>query len=448
MLPDAVLPVLSAQPAIGRVWPGFWPDDQAFLVYEPEGDALLYSPVDPPAGYAPYQAAPPDAGNAWQERLYWHEGVPDGLYGIFDTAYRVGETTATAVVLQPTLVATLRTLFHETFHAYQGRHFEGESGGFGYIAPKTITAPIMAKAEVERSILKEALQARDRANLRELIREYLAVRASRTGEMPEKARDIERSVERSEGSAQLVGIQAAAAALADEPDAVSVEIEKWLTIPVSDLGGGLAEQMFRWRLYGTGAAIGLLLDRLGFEDWRERLERGASFEALLAEAVDFDAAARSGTIVERALHRFDYISLLRQARSRDVADPRPSFDAPARVVVTFAGPPGSIRSSFSGTFSALQEQLVMIEADLYTAEGADFELVARDVDVLLDNRNELQLSFAVAVLPVLDSLSGDDSTASLQRLNIESGTLRIKADRPVEVTATPASLLIRVLDRE
>jgi hypothetical protein len=440
--------VLSAQPAVDRVWPGFWPDDQAFLVYEPEGDALLYSPVAPPAGYAPYQSAASGAVDAWRERLYWHEGVPDGLYGIYDTAYGVGETTATAVILQPTLVATLQTLFHETFHVYQGRHFEGESGGFGYIAPESITASIMAKAEVERLILRAALQAEDRASLRKLVGQYLAVRASRTAEMPQKARDIERSVERSEGSAQLVGIQAAAAALADEPEAISVEIGKWLAIPVDDLGGGLAEQMFRWRLYGTGAAIGLLLDRTGCDDWREKLEHGASFEALLAEAIDFDAAAVSGSVAERALLRFDYISLLRQARSREVADPGPSFEAPARVVVTFAGPPGNIRSSFSGTFSALQEELVMIDADLYTAEGADFELVARHVDVLLDSRDELQLSFAVAALPVIDNLYGDNSTATLQKLNMESGTLTIRADRPVEVTTTPASLLIRVLDRE
>lgn len=437
--------MLVAQPAIDGVWPGFWPDSQPFLIYEPEGDALLYSPVAPPAAYVPYDAARsgPRAGH-----LYWHEGVPGGLYGIFDTAYRVGQATAIAVVLQPTLGGTLETLFHETFHVYQHRNFKGESIGFGYVAPESITAAIMAKAEVERSILRAALKARDRASLGELVHEYLAVRAGRTGQMPEKAREIEASVERAEGSAQLVGIQATVAVLGQKPEVVPDEIGKKLAVPLADLGGGLAERMFRWRLYGTGAAIGLLLDRLAFDGWRERLEDGSSFEALLAEASDFDAADRPDLIAERALHRFDYVALLRQARARRVAESDASFDPPARVVVTFAGPPGSIRSSFSGTFSALQEKLIVIDADLYTAEIADFVLVARDIDVLLDGRGELQLSLAVAELPVVEGLPGDERTTTMRRLEIESGTLRIKAERPVEITATPASLEIRVLDRE
>lgn len=441
--------VLSAQVAVDDVWPGFWPERQPFLVYEPEGDALLYSPAAPPSGYAPYRLTAAEAAlHPWRQRLYWHEGTPDGLYGLYDAAYRTGDVTATAVVLQESIEATLQTLFHETFHVYQHRHFDGESAGLGFVAPAAITDSMTAKAEVERRILREALQSESPDRSRELARQYLAVRASRNRETPAKAREIERMVERDEGSAQLVGIQATMAALARGPDAVSARIERGLAVPLGELGGGLSERMFRWRLYGTGAAIGLLLERFGVEGWRERLEQDGAFEALLAEATGFEAAATTRSMAERALERFDYGSLLRQARAREVAAAAPSFDAGVRVVITFSGEPGNVRSSFKGSYTALDEQLVLIEADLYTAEITDFTLVAREVDVLLDNRDDTRLSFAVAALPAIEGLPRDAGTATLQRLTLQTDELTIRADRPVKVRSLAASIEIEVPARE
>lgn len=378
-LPGTVFTVVSAQAAIDRVWPGFWPESQAFLVYQPDGDAMLYSPGPPPAAYAHYR--PPSTGPAvqpWLDMLYWHEGVPPGLYGLYDTAFRIGETTATAVALQDTLDATLRTLFHETFHAYQQRHFRGESAGLGFIAPATITDTMMATAEVERRILREALQASDRGTSRELAWQYLAVRASRNRETPAKAHQIEREVERLEGSAQLVGLQAAIAVLDRTPDAVAASVDRDLATPLSAFGGGLSERMFRWRLYGTGAAIGLLLDRFGAVGWRERLEQDGSFEALLAAATGFNDVTQPEALARQALERFDFASLRVQAAAQVAAGAQPSFDADVRVVVVVPEQSASrLRGSFNGTFTALEENLVLIDADLYTAEMADFQLIAR-----------------------------------------------------------------------
>jgi len=50
-----------------------------------------------------------------------------------------------------------------------------------------------------------------------------------------------------------------------------------------------ARLRLRARIYGTGAAIGMLLDRLEVAGWMIRLQEGATFHHLLTEAVSTES---------------------------------------------------------------------------------------------------------------------------------------------------------------
>ena len=81
--------------------------------------------------------------------------------------------------------------------------------------------------------------------------------------------------------------------------------EAYLSSPLKAWPGSIQEQMFRWRLYGTGAALGLLLDRFEAENWRERLEDGQFFNEMLAEVVGFGAAYNAKRLAQHTLDHFD-----------------------------------------------------------------------------------------------------------------------------------------------
>ncbi len=60
--------------------------------------------------------------------------------------------------------------------------------------------------------------------------------------------------------------------------------------------------VYRGRVYGTGAALAVLLDRLG-ADWRSALEQGQWFDEILARVLDFDPESADSR-AEEAITRF------------------------------------------------------------------------------------------------------------------------------------------------
>lgn len=448
-LHETVSPVLMRQPAISQVWPGFWSAEQAFLVYEPGGDAMLYTPADPPPGFRRVEKTEQsEIPEALQRRLYRHEGVPPGLVGMFNTSYAVGDVTASAVNQQASVSGTLTTLFHETFHAYQEEHFSDFSDASPFVDAEAIRPGLAARAEVERRLLTEALQEEDPDRLGALAQQYLAVRKERGQSMPAKARAVETEMERKEGSATLVEAQATAAALDRSPERISWYVrEAYLTPPLTRWPGSLQERMFRWRLYGTGAAVGLLLDRLELDDWRERFENGRSFRLLLAEAVHFDTVSNPDRLARRALDRFDYERIVRNGDelwgTTEVPTVSAFYDAPAHAVFVFPEALGDETGRFQGNFFHLADNLLLVEASLYNVNVDGFSLTTRDRDVLLDTRGEPRLTIALPELPEIEGVTA--SPTRLEEFALEAHGLEVQANRPVDVHATPDSIVVRLV---
>lgn len=294
--------MVRAGPAVGAVWPGFWGAEQGFMLLHPRETALLVLPRNPPEDYAPLAggAVPPELrGRAYLRQAYPPELGPNS----FSIGYVVGTDTVPA--LQPrgnSLFSRLDFYYHESFHGYQHRRFAPSPLGDRRVrmgerlvdSAVTATPGFTTLGELERRLLAQALRTGQRDSVQAVVRAYLAVRRARVGALPQ-VRAVERSFERLEGTAHWVGCTAAARALEEPAQRVTECVTEELERPLDDFPAmpeADARQM-RWRQYGTGAAMALLLDRLEVE-WRAQVQAGAYLDELLSAAVgDAEGGAAS-----------------------------------------------------------------------------------------------------------------------------------------------------------
>lgn len=446
--PEAVAAAaIEGAPAIGRVWPGWWDPYEPFIVYRPGDVALLVSPEEPPGGWvaAPAGDVPPSLhGRAWLRR-----GAVPGLSGGIATDFRVGDLRAVAVPVDGTFRQVLVTLLHESFHAYQDGAFAPRAARGEDVPASTFATPeYVATAEVERRVLLEALDAPDSA-LPRLAREYLSLRHARRSGLADRPRLVELEIERHEGSAELVGYQGAAAALALEPERTTRAIAAVLARSPAVVGGGVMERLIRWRVYGTGAAQGLLLDRLG-ASWRERLQEGAYFPDLLAVAVGFEPAG-AGTLAAAARERHGYASLVGRGRElwgglEDVTAESFFAGAAGRLVLVVRDPSElGVAMSFSGEGGHAVGDLTLLRApDPFTLRGEGLVLEVAGLPVAID-RGGMPARGRVVVLleraPSADQVRHRDGGVEIRldgiRLEARAATGAVAGDSIVVTVGPP-----------
>jgi len=119
----------------------------------------------------------------------------------------------------------------------------------------------------------------------------------------------ERQAERTEGLAAYVEARSIALALGKPARAVVDDISRQLSAPMRDFGGSPDERLIRTRGYGTGAAMGILLDRQGI-NWKSRAT-SEPLDHLLAETVD----APDAQAADAAYRRYGYDRLLTDSPS-------------------------------------------------------------------------------------------------------------------------------------
>lgn len=286
------LPLVERAAQIAAVWPGFWSDAPRFMLLRDQQSALMVTPHDP----GPEFTAVPDAAlpSALHGRVFLRGEYPASLGPrSFSLRFAVGDDTVPA--LEPHgATAFRRTNFylHEAFHGYQRTHFtsipEDERGarmGEPLVDPAQLGDDFAAAADHERQLLVRALSTEGDARMA-VLREYAAAREERLRSRPEAAA-VERRMERREGTAVYVGCGGTTVALGAPPATaracVSLDLEK----PLEEMGDfpEADARLMRWRLYGTGGALALLLDDLAVENWQERLAQGAGLYEMLRAAL-------------------------------------------------------------------------------------------------------------------------------------------------------------------
>jgi len=315
ILLDAAARVVAAEPRLGGVWPGFWSEPHPFLLHRGPV-AVLVSHREPGGDW---QAIPDERlPGSLRGLAYGYYGTLPGLADDYDMRYGTGGLTVEAAAWDRDAPNTLETLFHEWFHIFQERRFAGlRPERDRKLPPQAYASPrFRALADVERRVLLDAVAARGKDSLRSLLRDYLAVRDERTGEVTGQVRSAETNIERREGTAALVGLEAASLAMGDTDNArVRRRLREYLSMSMDSLSGAYGSPYagFRFRLYGTGSAAGYLLDRLG-EPWRRRMASGEPFARILADATSYDGG-RSAGLAAPALEHYGFAGLL-EAKKR------------------------------------------------------------------------------------------------------------------------------------
>lgn len=469
-LVDGVRAVGEAPARVDSLWPGFVLRDRGFLLYEPGGGALLVTDEAAPPGFT----AESDVPASFRGRAYRSRGTPPGLEGGIDTRYRLGEILTTAYPLGSTLGASLVGLYHESFHAYQDERFAGDTVAEEHVPAELLTAEFAAMVEVERRMLSRALalsaEPEMDSEMDSLLLSFLAVRRERLADLPPRVSAAERALERREGSANLVGYQLAVATLGAAPDQLTKAVDRYLTVDLGVFGGDPANQLLRWRAYGTGAAMGLLLDRRA-EHWRRRLEAGVPFDSLLAESLGPDTRG-SALVVAAALDEFGYERSLREAAAApSSADEQRDFYRMAPVRLVIAVEPRdtagySARMSYNisrglwdrllrrrGGVSRPEAGLTLIwQVDLLhtsNPEEAGFALRVEGRPVAMDFRAARSLVAYTVLLPAMPRVQGDEPGAGVRHypdgLVIEGAGMRFQTEHPVTLhVARPDSVVVRL----
>ena len=351
------------------VWPGWNARDTPILLYLPEEqDALLNHP-DPPEGFqsAPCGLLP----EGWTLHLRNETTVfdQDGQ----NTSTDVGGVETLVVAdsisnLRPNLVQLLRDegdvyekeerltasllstdpytqlsfVVHEAFHVHQFSSASGKAKAAiesWLLEYPWLAADNLAGFALEGRLLERVLRASDATQARRAALEFLAVRLDRRRSLSEKAVAYEDGTEFSEGLAKYTEWALSLALEGREPgepmrwsrgfrgygdlgfwreellDQLRVTMDGSIAVNGDPYGaGGL-----RFRLYSSGMAIGVLLDRLEVPGWHERiLEPGTTLTSLAQEALSpSDAELGEALVVARA--NGGYSDLLEEKRAFESA---------------------------------------------------------------------------------------------------------------------------------
>lgn len=453
---DVASKVVLAGDRVQAVWPGFWAPEQAFVLWPFRGKVLLIAPAVPaPATSVPLSAD--EVPNAIAGLAYLVEDtLTPRRPSAFESAYRIEDWTVPGVGTIPAEIAALvpgdrvlfqlQYLYHEAFHAHQASTFAVRGGRSPleepFIEPREVTAPeFRAHMAVERRILAAAISVDDPDSLRSLSGDYLAVRGARLAALPESA-EAEALVERKEGSAQLVGYHAGLIARHGNADDLSNHLRELLLAPHLEENVNVADR-YRSQLYATGAAIGRVLDRLGF-GWRESMADGASFPELLADAAG--APWPSPDPAPAAiLERYDYQSLLSQAseyRQNDPLAQAEAYDGPAVMVVGLR--PSKVQ--YAGQESKpVQGVSIYQEGTTLTATSARAILESRGHVVISDRRVvPARFTIQVASLPTVNGATPTAGSTRYESVQVEGEGLSIRIDAPVLVERDGETVMLYI----
>lgn len=304
----AAAAIFRAASEVEGIWPGYWPMGAAVVLLHPSQTVMVVSAGRPPHRYAPLEGDDSLPGEL-RGHTYVMRGTLPGVHeNSFATRVPMGADSVWAVAPAGAgFYNQLEFYYHEHFHlAHQrGGHFvetpeDRRMAAFRepLVNPTHLTPEFAAAAELERGMLASALEIADADSLRAHLRRYLAARRQRAATKLDVV-EVERRMERSEGTAQYVGCRAAAMAAGEPPqravacvrEQLTRDLEQRADFPEADA------RLMRWRLYGTGGAIALLLDRLR-PGWKPLVEQGMHLDQLLAEAVSFDPVAADRWLAE------------------------------------------------------------------------------------------------------------------------------------------------------
>jgi hypothetical protein len=287
----------SVETALEAYWPGFWTSTCGFVVADSDGLALLFIP----SARRPEKARPACGTTSWAKVS--NDSLPVLLHGrVFEASvpslagtspiirpnFDAGGRNVLAVSRKGSYVEALEFAIHETFHQFQEGRFARLIGLNDLVSDSIVDDSLFRRnVEIERVMLQNVLLARSTKATRALATRYLRARRARLSLVSQRVEQVERLMERKEGTAEIVGLYALAAA--EKRPLVSTVRDSTIALlkrPLEQFPEGMDRtwRLMRWRLYGTGAALGLVLTRLHVP-WKGQVQQGAGLDEILERAL-------------------------------------------------------------------------------------------------------------------------------------------------------------------
>jgi hypothetical protein len=415
---STVVRVTAAHP--DAIWPGFRPDTIPVIYVVPgQGSLLLnWRSGDMPAGF---NAIPGVAHAGWQ-------GAAVRTAASTSTALAGRSAAQVFVAPDATDALLFGTTVHEAFHVFErsraqdGRRFGGGENAFLVSSYPVFDPKNEAGVALEGRLLSRAAAARSPAELREAAQEFVAAREARQRTLGSEFTDFEEQGELNEGLAEYALVRVLQ--LAGSNPAIpwhteaTAEVERH-RLRLDSLTANVTQSL-RYRLYVTGPAIGLLLDRLAGPAWRSALERD---DLTLLDELAIVSGYRDQ---ERAL-------LARAARAVDTA--ALAGDAVAAVARLMA-------------LRRAQVDSVLAQPGLTVVLRSDSIGIGRMGVCGIDPQNLLQVDSSVLlhtrwVRPCGNGYSGEFSAAAVQNRAAGTFTAVVGPEAEVKVTAGGTPLAVR-----
>lgn len=447
----AAAAIVRRSEELSRVWPGYWPKDQAFIINVDGVGALLISPGPKPASFEPIASdeLPPEL----RGKAFLHKGTLAGAQRPFVIDFPIGQGK-TAILVNargPDASKTTPIMLHEQFHAYQAKAFTGRNQQF--VSPLAVKDRVAfaAAAETERRILVDALSASSAKETRQFIQAYFALRREREHTVPAEVVKVEQNFERSEGTASYTE-NAALASLEGGAELKGLLIEH-LNKPLAT-AGAYTTTWFRGRSYATGAALTYLIAKHDPGDWRAKIARDAKLDELLESFVGAVTAPKAAALAEAARKRLDYDATyqelgptIRAAEAKEIRSV-PEFLALGAYQVVFepASNPGTKPGfSASNMFALDVTTMALPQVQVFNVADDGFSLTVRGKPMLLQPKR-----FTV-LLPAFPEIAGLGTLAvgehRLESLHMSAEGYELKVDVPVTVRVEPGRVVILMENR-
>ena len=447
--------IAGASKSLAQIWPGYWPEDQAFIIHAEGVGALLVSPGARPQSFKPMPDK--DLPEPLKGRAYFQSGTLAGASRPFVINYPIGEgKTALLANRNPTdPVRTITLILHEQFHGYQELAFKGRQPQF--VDPLAIKDRIAfaASAEVERSILAAAVSAPTAGGRRELLKQYFAVRREREQTMPQDAFKVEQGFERSEGTAQFVDMTARAAIAGGGEKHLLGLLNEQLQRKLAAETGAFATIWFRSRGYGTGAALTYLISKSGTPSWRAEIEAGGKLDEMLENSIGTVPDKGRRKLADAALKRFGY-----EAKTRDLAPIIKAAErselksvaeflalSPYHVILEPGAAGASARPGFQAReMTMLSPQTTALPMAIrFSAAGESFSITLANAAVLLESGQPRRYTFGLNSAPAIEGAGSlPAGEHRLKALKLTGDKFELKVDRPVIVRVESNRMVVKL----
>jgi hypothetical protein len=447
--------LVDAAPGLAKIWPGYWPPGQAFIIYVPGQGALLVSTGEKPASFEPL--ASPGIPRQLKGRIFWHSGDLPDVRQPFVTEYPIGRgktaILADAAELSEEKINGL--LLHEQFHAYQKKAFK-RYAFLQFVDPLAIKdrSAFAASAETERRVLIMALESRKPKARRRLLQQYFALRREREAAMAVESIAVERGLELVEGTAHYVDL-VGVALVGGGPEGMKPLLTARLQKPLASEAGAFVTHWFRGRSYGTGAAITYFISQLDPGDWRSKLEAGTMPDQLLESLVGKPAPGTAPALARKARAAIGYAAILRELepviRAGEKAEIKSVEEflagAPYRLVLE-AENAGKGGAGFSANHMVQlgRSTIALPEAKMFNYSAPSVTLSSHGLPVLMEQseRYTIVAPSAPEIVGLGASALGEHRLASVL---IRSDKIELRVDRAVVISITETSMTVRLADR-